>query len=224
MAVRLPAWYDDTPSYFGDYSISGLSPIDYHTLHHIPHTLAAQVFMRMALVDLIYREKPDTVDYRVLRTWKAGVRHNPKFNPGTYIAMTLPADLSLPTSTTPLAEQFLALRPGETLTEMIIRTRKEQSVFDYNSAARLRAEIMKALKTVTRPSDFRQIVAALRDIQIIQRISLGLTPDNVGFQLQGHDNDGAQLPMVNVVPFEDIIDVRPVTPVTPVTPGIKSAG
>ena len=193
----------DPPPYFKDFAIAGLAPIDYHRLKDISHTPRAQMALRLNLVELIYNENPSTVDPRVVQTWCAGVRPDPSFSPETYVPLPLSAQNQ---RIAKAHSHSLTILPGESPTQAIMRMRQEQSHWDYNSAAQLRAQILEAICTTARPSDLRQLAGALRDVQAIQRVSLGLGVDNVGFTLEGHDSQGAQLPTVQVL-LNEVIDV-----------------
>lgn len=93
------------------------------------------------------------------------------------------------------------------LTEYITRFRRQQAQADLTSSQTLRNLLDRIVASFlassdpsvhVRISDLRQIAAAYRDIQAVQRVGLGLPADNVGFDLEGTDSRGRKLPTINV--------------------------
>jgi hypothetical protein len=96
------------------------------------------------------------------------------------------------------------------LTEQIIKWRELQATQDYTSADKLRRLIEeyfahRPLNPYTGKEEripikeLRQIAAALVDIQKVQRMAIGLSTENVGVKLDGVDESGSMLPIVQVL-------------------------
>ena len=96
----------------------------------------------------------------------------------------------------------------ETITQKIIRWRESQALADWRTAERLRRYIISRLVRVEQfeqeheysaldTTGIRQIAAAMVDLQKMQRLALGLSSENLGFNLTGVSVGGEQIPIVN---------------------------
>lgn len=111
-----------------------------------------------------------------------------------------------PAATTELAlsdPNELAPDPALTPSEQISLWRSKLAFDDWKSAQYVRQRVMSVVKNITpenfKPADIRSIAATLLDIQKIQRLALGLSSDNLGFKMDGKNQDGEDLPIINVM-------------------------
>jgi hypothetical protein len=210
------------PDQAEEYLLSGLSPHDF--LYVVGHKMYKDGWLHIMLLDFLrssYRKTKDPPD-QWLVTLQARKSHLTREALEAYKQQQVQDDnllSALDVPSLPMVQNTpnLAPAPGESLTQVILRFRREQAQADFVSAHNLRLIIQKfmswAFQTTSavdpttgrlelvprmKPADMRQIAGALRDIQSVQRTALGLPVDNVGFDLEGVDTTGKHLPKISV--------------------------
>ena len=212
------------------YVQSGLSPHDF--LRSIDHPRYADGRLHVELLDWLRSGFKNVTNTETRERWcqTLNARNNRLDLQEIRNRPNLPALLDQTSaSMSASANPVFVIEPGETPTQTILRFRRMQAHADFVSAQNLRQVINRYIDVVeslierqdtaaqVRPSDIRQIAGALRDLQSIQRVALGLPVDNVGFQLEGVDGEGKRLPQINVR-LSDIIAPAVSRPTPPPEP------